>query len=71
LSNALELGSRYCIPKAILIINPGNPTGSVLTVQNMKDIVEFAFERKLVLLADEVSGLPIQCFCTGLFLPII
>lgn len=29
LSVALETGGRYCIPKAILVINPGNPTGEI------------------------------------------
>ena len=27
--------------KAIVVINPGNPTGAVLTEQNMKDIINF------------------------------
>ncbi|CAL1294649.1 unnamed protein product [Larinioides sclopetarius] len=53
LSAAFETESRYCIPKAILVINPGNPTGSVLSRSNMEDIVLFAARRKLVLLADE------------------
>ncbi|XP_054720721.1 alanine aminotransferase 2-like [Uloborus diversus] len=55
LISALERASRYCIPKAILVINPGNPTGSLLTPRNMEEIVWFAFSQKLVLLADEVS----------------
>ncbi|XP_055954050.1 alanine aminotransferase 2-like [Argiope bruennichi] len=53
LAAAFEAESRFCIPKAILVINPGNPTGSVLSRSNMEDIVLFAARRKLVLLADE------------------
>ena len=40
--------------KALCVINPGNPTGQCLTEEQMKSIVEFCFENKLVLLADEV-----------------
>lgn len=40
--------------RALVIINPGNPTGQCLTADNMKDIVTFCYEQRLVLLADEV-----------------
>lgn len=40
--------------RAIVIINPGNPTGQCLSVENMQDIVKLAYEEKLVLMADEV-----------------
>jgi aspartate/methionine/tyrosine aminotransferase len=39
---------------AMVLINPGNPTGEVLTPQNVMDVVRFCSERNLVLLADEV-----------------
>ncbi|KAG8176337.1 hypothetical protein JTE90_003299 [Oedothorax gibbosus] len=52
LNVALDTGGKYCIPKAILVINPGNPTGSVLSPENMEEIVQFAV-KKTVLLADE------------------
>ncbi|ELP91213.1 alanine aminotransferase, putative [Entamoeba invadens IP1] len=42
------------IVKGFVVINPGNPTGQVLTVDNMKEIIEFCYERKLCLMADEV-----------------
>lgn len=41
-------------PRAIVVINPGNPTGSVLSEQNVESVVEFAHERGLSILADEV-----------------
>ncbi len=40
--------------KAIVVINPGNPTGSVLRPDNVKMVIEFAKEHGLAILADEV-----------------
>lgn len=40
--------------KAITVINPGNPTGQVLSHQNIKDIITFAYENQIAILADEV-----------------
>ena len=36
------------------VINPGNPTGQVLSYHNQEEIVRFCAEEELVLLADEV-----------------
>lgn len=41
-------------PKAICVINPGNPTGSVLDYANIAMIIDFAREHKLTIVADEV-----------------
>lgn len=41
-------------PVAIAVINPGNPTGAVLSDDNMKMIVRFAKSQNLSILADEV-----------------
>ena len=41
-------------PKAICIINPGNPTGQVADYENIKKVLEFAYQRRLFVLADEV-----------------
>ncbi len=40
--------------RALVVINPGNPTGQVLSEQNIKDIIKFAHEERLFLIADEV-----------------
>merc|ERR1712038_1604966 len=40
--------------KAIVIINPGNPTGQVLTRENIEAVIKFAAEKKLFVFADEV-----------------
>ena len=41
-------------PVAIAVINPGNPTGAVLSWENIEMIVRFARKHKLAILADEV-----------------
>jgi aspartate/methionine/tyrosine aminotransferase len=40
--------------KAIAVINPGNPTGAVLSYDNIKMIINFAKKYNLAILADEV-----------------
>lgn len=40
--------------RAIVIINPGNPTGASLSASDIRDILEFAHEERLVVMADEV-----------------
>ncbi|CAN4098562.1 unnamed protein product [Withania somnifera] len=40
--------------RALVVINPGNPTGQVLGMDNQQKIVEFCKKEGLVLLADEV-----------------
>lgn len=40
--------------KALVVINPGNPTGSILTEADIEDIIDIAAEYGLVLIADEV-----------------
>jgi aspartate/methionine/tyrosine aminotransferase len=41
-------------PVAIAVINPGNPTGAVLSQDNIRMIVKFAAANGLAILADEV-----------------
>jgi alanine transaminase len=40
--------------KGITIINPGNPTGQILEESTMREIVQFAYDHNLTILADEV-----------------
>lgn len=40
--------------RALCVINPGNPTGQVLSERNMQEVLEFCREKNMVLLADEV-----------------
>lgn len=41
-------------PRIFVVINPGNPTGNVLSRSNMVKIVEFCERKSMILLADEV-----------------
>jgi len=41
-------------PKALVIINPGNPTGALLNEETQEELVKLCEEHNLVLLADEV-----------------
>jgi len=41
-------------PVAIVVINPGNPTGAVLSKDNIEMIIRFAKKHNLSILADEV-----------------
>ncbi|XP_050704696.1 alanine aminotransferase 1-like [Eriocheir sinensis] len=45
---------KVCQPKALVVINPGNPTGNVLPRENIEAVIKFAYEKKLFLFADEV-----------------
>ncbi|KAJ8301330.1 LOW QUALITY PROTEIN: hypothetical protein KUTeg_020317 [Tegillarca granosa] len=54
LKRALNEARGKCIPRAICVINPGNPTGQVLTRENIESVIKFAKAENLVILADEV-----------------
>jgi len=41
-------------PRALVVINPGNPTGNCLPLANMQEIVRLCAQEGLVLMADEV-----------------
>ena len=40
--------------KAIVIINPNNPTGAVYSPEILREIADFAAERNLIVMADEI-----------------
>ncbi|XP_058132185.1 alanine aminotransferase 1 isoform X2 [Dasypus novemcinctus] len=54
LQRALRQARARCCPRALCVINPGNPTGQVLTRECIEAVIRFAFEEHLFLLADEV-----------------
>mmetsp|Transcript_15358 Transcript_15358/g.27296 ORF Transcript_15358/g.27296 Transcript_15358/m.27296 type:complete len:517 (+) Transcript_15358:198-1748(+) len=41
-------------PKAIVVINPGNPTGNTMSYEDIATVIRFCHKHQLVLLADEV-----------------
>ncbi len=55
LSTALASAKKAGVQtRGLVVINPGNPTGQVLTEQTMRDVVTFCMEQGIVLMADEV-----------------
>ncbi|KAJ3045254.1 hypothetical protein HDV00_011126 [Rhizophlyctis rosea] len=49
-----EATSKGLEVRALVVINPGNPTGGCLTQENMREIIDFCHRKRIVLLADEV-----------------
>uniref|UniRef100_A0A673BXI4 alanine transaminase n=1 Tax=Sphaeramia orbicularis TaxID=375764 RepID=A0A673BXI4_9TELE len=54
LQRALDEARQHCNPRALCIINPGNPTGQVQSRQCIEDVIRFAAKERLFLMADEV-----------------
>jgi aspartate/methionine/tyrosine aminotransferase len=50
----LKARSRGIDPVGIVVINPGNPTGAVLSAENIRMVVGFAKRQNLSIIADEV-----------------
>ncbi len=40
--------------RSIVIINPGNPTGAVLSKENIRDVIKVCYENDILIMADEV-----------------
>jgi len=51
LSSAKKAGVNV---KAIVVINPGNPTGAIFNEETIMDIIKFAKDNNIAILADEV-----------------
>jgi alanine transaminase len=49
-----EARARGLNVRALVVINPGNPTGNSLSEENVRDVLAFASRERLVLMADEV-----------------
>ncbi|XP_047423735.1 alanine aminotransferase 2-like [Mugil cephalus] len=54
LKRSLNAARQHCNPRVLCIINPGNPTGQVQSRQCIEDVIRFAKEERLFLMADEV-----------------
>ncbi|KAL4648455.1 alanine aminotransferase 2-like isoform X1 [Arapaima gigas] len=54
LRRALLDARQHCKPRVLCIINPGNPTGQVQSRKCIEDVIRFAAEENLFLMADEV-----------------
>ena len=40
--------------RCIVVINPGNPTGQVLSQKNIEEIISICYENNILIIADEV-----------------
>ena len=49
-----EARSKGICVRALVFINPGNPTGQCLSEENLRDLIHFCYNNRLVLMADEV-----------------
>jgi aspartate/methionine/tyrosine aminotransferase len=49
-----EAKSKGIDVRAIIVINPGNPTGNIFNLESLQKILQFAYDNNLVVLADEV-----------------
>jgi len=47
--------------KAMVVINPGNPTGQIMTKENLEELIKFCHEHHMVICADEVYQKNIYC----------
>uniref|UniRef100_H2TVB7 alanine transaminase n=1 Tax=Takifugu rubripes TaxID=31033 RepID=H2TVB7_TAKRU len=54
LQRSVDEARTHCNPRALCIINPGNPTGQVQSRQCIEDVIRFAAKERLFLMADEV-----------------
>lgn len=54
LQRSLKSAREICDPRVLVIINPGNPTGQVLTRKNIEEVIKFAERENLFIMADEV-----------------
>ncbi|XP_048866658.1 alanine aminotransferase 2-like isoform X1 [Brienomyrus brachyistius] len=54
LRRSLEAARKRCNPRVLCIINPGNPTGQVQSRECIEEVIKFAAEERLFLMADEV-----------------
>ncbi|KAM3841020.1 alanine aminotransferase 1 isoform 1-T1 [Vipera latastei] len=54
LRRALVQARRHCQPRVLCVINPGNPTGQVQSRKCIEEVIRFAWEEHLFLMADEV-----------------
>jgi len=51
IKNAKDVGIEM---RAIVVINPGNPTGNVLRRGDVEGIIRLSYENNMVIMADEV-----------------
>ena len=41
-------------PRALVVINPGNPTGAIFSEETIQKMIRFAVKKRILIIADEV-----------------
>lgn len=54
LERVIREARKVSVPRVLVIINPGNPTGQVLSRQCIEEVIKFAYRENLFIFADEV-----------------
>lgn len=55
LNKQIEMAKKDGVcPRAMVIINPGNPTGQVLTKEDLQDVLKVCHQHSIAVVADEV-----------------
>jgi alanine transaminase len=54
LERSYQEASKTTNIRALCVINPGNPTGQVLSKENIEAVIRWAYDKKIFILADEV-----------------
>ncbi|CAH3041889.1 unnamed protein product [Pocillopora meandrina] len=54
MKKAIDEARPHCEPRGLVLINRGNPTGQILSYDNVREVIKFCAREKLVLFADEV-----------------
>ncbi|XP_076012208.1 alanine aminotransferase 2 [Genypterus blacodes] len=54
LQRAYRAAKQHCQPRVLCIINPGNPTGQLQSKKCVEEVLHFAYEENLFVMADEV-----------------
>jgi len=49
-----EARAKGVCVRALVFINPGNPTGTCLTMDGIQDLLKFCYDNNLIVMADEV-----------------
>ena len=50
----LQAKQQGLVPRCLAVITPGNPTGQVIEQDNQEELIKFAKDHDLVIIADEV-----------------
>lgn len=54
MQETLASSRKHCTPRLLLLVNPSNPPGAVLSKKELEEIIQFVYENHLIILADEI-----------------